>query len=107
MFRSRPVALSTYTATVDLGDGRLAAPVRLTAEVVTPPGETVTVSWSSDLDGPLGEGLSLDAQLSNDGRDIVTHLITATATASGGGTGAVTLLVLGLIAANQPRYSSR
>ena len=56
--------------------------------------------WSSDLDGPLGQGLTLDAQLSNDGRDIVTHLITATATASGGGTGAVTLLVLVQVPSN-------
>ena len=95
-----PIALSTYLATIDLGDGRLAAPVRLTAEITTPPGETVTVAWSSDVDGPLGEGLTLEAQLSNDGEDVVSHLITATATASGGGVGSVTILALVQVASN-------
>jgi hypothetical protein len=70
------------------------------AEVTTPPGETVVVVWSSDLDGPLGEGLTLEAQLSNDGEDVVTHMITATATASGGGVGTATLSVVVRVPSN-------
>ncbi len=89
-----PAPLSTHAATVDLGNGNLAAPVRLAAESQAPAGETVTVAWSSDVDGLLGEGTSLEVELSNAGGDVTAHRITATATSSGGGESTATIEIV-------------
>ncbi len=95
-----PPPLSTHVATIDVGDGTLAAPVRLTAEVQIPRGETVEVTWSSDIDGELGTGSVIDAELSNDRRDIVSHRITVTVTSSGGSEGSDSLDVIVRVPSN-------
>ena len=82
-----PEPLTTFLATIDLGDGRLAAPVQLVAEIEIPAGETVEVVWASDVDGPLGSGSVLDVELSTGSTDVVSHRITATVESSGGGVG--------------------
>jgi len=95
-----PPPLSTQEATIDLGDGRLAAPVRLEADVVVPAGESVEIAWASDVDGPLGGGATLDAELSNDRRDIVSHIITVRAVSSGGSRGTATVEVIVRVPSN-------
>jgi hypothetical protein len=95
-----PPPLSTQEATIDLGDGRLAAPVRLEADVVVPAGESVEIAWASDVDGPLGGGATLDAELSNDRRDIVSHIIMVRAVSSGGSRGTATVEVIVRVPSN-------
>jgi hypothetical protein len=87
-------------ATIDLGDGRLAALVRLEADVQTPAGESVEIAWASDIDGPLGGGATLEVELSNDRRDIVSHLITVTAASSSGSRGTATVEVIVRVPSN-------
>lgn len=95
-----PRNASALSATIDRGDGTLAAPVRLTARVEIPEGQTVTVLWASDIDGELGEGSVLDAELSNDGQDVTGHQITASVTSSGGGRGTATVFVIVQVPSN-------
>lgn len=95
-----PPPLSTLLATVDLGDGRLAAPVRLEADVAVPAGESVELAWASDIDGPLGGGAILTVELSNDRRDIVSHVITVTAAASGGSRGIASVEIIVRVESN-------
>ena len=96
----RPAPLSTHVATVDLGNGRLAALVQLEAEVAVPTGESVEIAWASDIDGPLGGGATLEAELSNDRRDVVSHLITVTAASTGGSRGTATVEVIVRVESN-------
>jgi len=78
----------------------LRAPVRLTAGVEIPPGETVEVAWTSNIDGPLGRGSVVDVELSNDRRDIAAHEITVRVTSSGGGLGTATIDVIVRVPSN-------
>lgn len=95
-----PLPLSVHFASIELDSGDLAAPVRLEAQAEAPAGETVTISWTSDIDGPLGTGSELDAELSNAGGDVVSHQITATASSSGGGLGSATIELIVQILSN-------
>ena len=95
-----PQPLSIHFAITELSGGNLVAPVRLEARVEAPAGETVSIAWTSDIDGPLGVGSPLEAELSNGGSDVASHQITATATSSAGSQGSATIELIVQVPSN-------
>ena len=95
-----PQPLSIHFAITELPGGDLAAAVRLEARVEAPVGETVSIAWTSDIDGPLGVGSPLAAELSNGGSDVASHQVTATATSSGGSQGSATIELIVQVPSN-------
>ena len=84
----------SFEATFDSGAGDFIANVMLTATVDVPNGDPFTVSWESDIEGPLGTGMSITAALSTNLADTLAHQIAATmTTASGTVTDTVNVIV--------------
>jgi hypothetical protein len=79
-----PLDNQSFEATFNSGAGDFVAEVDLEATVDVPGGAPFTVSWSSDLEGPLGTGTSITASLSTDLADTASHLVTARMTTASG-----------------------
>ena len=73
----------SFSASFDPGRDDFVAEVELAA-TVDPAGDTFTVTWESDLDGPLGTGESLTAGLGTQLQDTNSHTVTATLRTSSG-----------------------
>ncbi len=80
-----PSSLVRYAATYDPDAGTFAASVELSAQASDPDGDGVTVSWYSSIEGFLGTGSNITAQLHPFG-DASQPIITAIATDDRGAT---------------------
>jgi hypothetical protein len=77
------------------GDG-YRNPIRFTAQAVTANGDPIAesdITWSDDIDGPLGTGATLTHTLSGSYTVMRLHHVTVTATAPNGHTAAQTIRV--------------
>lgn len=67
----------------------ISAPVTLSAQILGSPGSAPTISWKSDLQGPLGVGQTISVPLKGGSCAAWTHHITATAVVKGWGPRAI------------------
>ena len=79
-----PEDLSVHTASFDDEFGDYRIKIAFSSVVSDPDGDETTVTWTSDVEGDLGTGTSVDAFISTGGSDASRQVITATVTDSQG-----------------------